>query len=84
MILAETILAYRFATLTLEVNRGRIEEDQIDLAEQVPVLFKEPFFNLILGAALDLSVTPVSPGAAWVKASSALTPAWSRATIIHF
>ena len=51
MVFALAVASNFLATLTFEINRGRVEEDQVNLAEQIPSLLEEFFLDLVLGAA---------------------------------
>ncbi len=50
MILAVTVAAQRLPALSLEIDRGGVEEDQIDLREQVAPPLKERLLDPVLHA----------------------------------
>ena len=50
VVLAVASLAEGLATLALEVDRGRVEEDELERGEQIPVPGEEGFLDQVLGA----------------------------------
>src|SRR3974390_1363055 len=51
VILALAILADLLTALAFEIDGGRVEEDQVNRAEQIPALFEKFLLNAIFAAA---------------------------------
>ena len=51
MVLAEPPLADVLAALALEVDRGGVEEDQLEIGEEVTPVGEQPLLDPVLGAA---------------------------------
>lgn len=53
MVLAVTVLTDGFAARSLKIDGSRVEKDEIDLREEIPVSIEEPFLDFILRATGD-------------------------------
>ena len=51
MILAMATLADGLATLSLEVDAGGVEEDQLEIGEQITPVGEQPLLDQVLGAS---------------------------------
>ena len=51
MVLAEASLADVLTTLALEIDRGRVEEDQLEIGEEIAAVVEHPLLDPVFDAA---------------------------------